>query len=132
MLPFLPREVWGKRPRFYVTGTINKYPVRGMLGAEGQNYFLRLGAAWLRGSEMAPGDAVTVSLELEGPQISNIAEVIADALLGNEKAKTFFNGMATFYRKNYIRWIESAKREETRIKRINEMVQLLEAGKREK
>jgi uncharacterized protein YdeI (YjbR/CyaY-like superfamily) len=31
-----------------------------------------------------------------------------------------------------MRWIESAKREETRAKRIAEMIGLLSAGKREK
>ncbi len=61
-LPFLPRDVWGPRPRFHVTGTINGCVVRGCLGAQGSAYFLRLGAAWLRDSGIRPGDNVTVSL----------------------------------------------------------------------
>jgi hypothetical protein len=36
------------------------------------------------------------------------------------------------HRKNYIRWIESAKRPETRAARISEMMKLLNAGRREK
>jgi len=40
--------------------------------------------------------------------------------------------LATFYRNTYIKWIESAKRPETRAARIEEMVQLLKAGKKQK
>ena len=109
-LPFLPREVWGARPRFYVTGAINGHAVRGLLGAAGKDYFLRLGASWLRDSGIEPGMNVTVSLSLEGPQESNLAADITKTLSSSEKAKTFFDGLPTFYRKNFIRWIESAKR----------------------
>jgi len=64
-IPFLPRDVWGARPRYYVMGTINDIPVRGTLGALGQEYFLRLGAVWLRDSGIEPGANVTVRLSLE-------------------------------------------------------------------
>ncbi len=131
-LPFSPREFWGVRPRYPVSGTVNDVPVRGTLGALGQAYFLRLGAAWLRDSGIEPGATVTVKLSLEGPHEGNLAPDIATALSSNPKAKIFFDGLPTFYRKNFIRWIESAKRDETRTRRIDEMVRLLEEGKRER
>ena len=131
-IPFSPREVWGAKPRYYVMGTINGISVRGTLGASGQDYFLRLGAAWMRDSGIESGANISVRLSLEGPQEDNIASDIAKALSENKKAKTFFDGLPTFYRKNFIRWIEGAKREETRVRRINEMLMLLEEGKREK
>lgn len=127
-IPFPPREVWGVKPRYHVAGTINGISVRGTLGALGQNYFLRLGATWMRDSGVELGTNVTVQLSLEGPQEDNIASDIAKALSGNKKAKAFFEGLPT----NFMRWIESAKREETRVKRITEMIKLLEEGKREK
>jgi hypothetical protein len=64
-IPFSPREVWGAKPRYQVTGTINGIPVRGTLGASGQDYFLRLGAAWMRDSGIEPEANVTVRLSLE-------------------------------------------------------------------
>ena len=79
-----------------------------------------------------PAANVTVQLSLEGPQEGSISSDISKALSGNKKAKVFFDGLPTFYRKNFIRWIESAKREQTRIKRINEMINLLSEGKLEK
>ena len=131
-IPFSPREVWGAKPRFHVTGTINGMPVRGTLGALGQDYFLRLGAKWMQDCGIEPAANVTVQLSLEGPQEGSISSDISKALSGNKKAKVFFDGLPTFYRKNFIRWIESAKREQTRIKRINEMINLLSEGKLEK
>jgi hypothetical protein len=64
-IPFSPREVWGAKPRYYVSGTINGFAVRGCLGALKQNYFLRLSAAWLRESGINAGDEVSVKLEPE-------------------------------------------------------------------
>ena len=64
-IPFSPREVWGARPRYYVMGTINDNAVRGTLGALGQDYFLRLGAVWMRASGITPGENVMVKLSIE-------------------------------------------------------------------
>jgi len=64
-IPFSPREVWGAKPRYYVTGTINDFAVRGTLGALGQEYFLRLAAAWIRESGIDIGKSVAVTLSIE-------------------------------------------------------------------
>ena len=64
-IPFSPREVWGAKPRYSVTGTINGISVRGTLGALGQDYFLRLGKTWMRDSEIDVGENVMVRLSLE-------------------------------------------------------------------
>ncbi len=70
-IPFSPREVWGARPRYPVSGTINDIGVRGTLGALGKDYFLRLAAAWLRGSGIEAGANVTVKLSLAEPLLSS-------------------------------------------------------------
>ncbi len=72
-IPFSPRDVWGAKPRFHVTGTINGMPVRGTLGALGQEYFLRLGAKWMHAAGIAPGTKVTVLLSVESPQGASIS-----------------------------------------------------------
>jgi hypothetical protein len=64
-IPFSPREVWGAKPRYYVTGTINDFPVHGTLGALGQDYFLRLSTAWKNDSGIEPGETVIVKLSPE-------------------------------------------------------------------
>jgi uncharacterized protein YdeI (YjbR/CyaY-like superfamily) len=46
------------------------------------------------------------------------------------KALKSFNSLAPSYRKNYIRWIISAKKEETRLKRLSETISLLEKNEK--
>jgi hypothetical protein len=131
-MPFNPNEVSGVKQRHYITGTINGYGVRGSLGSDGKQYFLPLGAAWRRGCGLVAGDQVDVALSPEGPQSETMSTDVAKALNGEPQAKAFFESLATFYRNTYIKWIESAKRPETRSARIREMIELLKAGKKQK
>ena len=69
-IPFLPKEIWGAKPRYYVTGTINDIPVRGTLGAFGQDHFLRLSATWLKDSGIKIGTNVLVKLSIDERRLS--------------------------------------------------------------
>jgi hypothetical protein len=132
LIPFSPNDVWGKKQRHHILGTVNGFPIRGSLGSDGGQYFIVLGAAWRRGCGIGAGTPVDVLISPEGPQSDALPSDVAQALDSEPKAREFFESLATFYRNNYIRWIESAKRPETRAKRINEMVALLRAGKKQK
>ena len=131
-LPFNPNDVWGVKGRHYITGSVNGHGVRGSLGSDGTQYFLPLGAAWRRDCGLDAGTKVDVVLSPEGPQSESLSADVASALDAEPQAKAFFESLATFYRNTYIKWIESAKRPETRTARINEMVNLLKAGKKQK
>src|SRR5215510_827072 len=131
-IPFDPNYVWGIKQRHYISGTVNGCKVRGALESNGSQFFLSLGAAWRRDNHLDAGAEVEVVLSPEGPQSEQLSPDIASALDAEPEAKAFFDSLASFYRKNYIRWIESAKRPETRSARIAEMVALLKAGKKQK
>ena len=131
-IPFNPNEVWGVKQRHHITGSINGWRVRGSLGSDGSQYVLPLGAAWRRDSGVEAGMEVEVVLTPEGPQADALAGDIRAALDSEPQAKAFFESLATFYRNGYIRWIESAKRPQTRSARIAEMLSLLIAGKKQR
>jgi hypothetical protein len=131
-LPFNPNDVWGTKQRHYITGTVNGSGVRGSLGSDGKQYFLPLGAAWRRDCGLEAGAKVDVVLSPEGPQSESLSPDVARALDVEPQARAFFESLATFYRNTYIKWIESAKRPETRTARISEMIDLLKAGKKQK
>jgi hypothetical protein len=131
-LPFNPNEVWGTKQRHHITGSVNGYPIRGSLGSDGTQFFLLIGAAWRRDCGLDAGTTVEVVLSPEGPQLEELAADIASALEAEPQAKAFFEALATFYRNGYIKWIEGAKRPETRSKRLKEMMDLLRAGKKQK
>jgi len=131
-LPFDPSAAWGDRERYDVTGTINGHKVRGKLTSRAGGHFLELGPAWCRDPTVAVGAQIVVSLAPEGPQLGAMAEDIAAALEAEPAARRFFESLATFYRKNFTRWIEGAKRPDTRAKRIAETVATLKSGTRER
>jgi hypothetical protein len=131
-LPFDPSTEWGDKDRHDVTGTIAGYKVRGKLTPRDHAYYLELGPSWCRDGSVVAGARVAVELGPEGPQVGAMADDIGAALDAEPAARRFFESLATFYRKNFIRWIEDARRPETRAKRIAETVATLKAGKRER
>ncbi len=131
-VPFDPNAIWGIKQRHHIRGTVNGYRVRGSLGSDGNQYFLSLGAAWRRDCGLEAGDKVEVALYPEGPQSESLAVDVLAALDAEPQAKAFFESLASFYRNTYIKWIESAKRPETRNARINKVIELLKTGKKQK
>jgi uncharacterized protein YdeI (YjbR/CyaY-like superfamily) len=55
---------------------------------------------------------------------------IAKAVKSNSKAWTFFKTLPPREQKNFVVWIHTAKRPETREKRIKESIAILAAGKK--
>ena len=133
VLPFDPEKAWGPKARYHVRGTINGRDVRGALEQFREGYFLPLGPAYRRGAGLDLGDLVTVMLEPEGPQSAALAPDIVAALDAEPEAAKFFDGLATFYRKNYLRWIDATRRSpEVRAQRIAELVELMKAGRKQR
>jgi hypothetical protein len=132
-VPFDPNTMWGTKPRHHIRGTVNGMPVRGTIGPTPGGFGFTLGPAWLRGCGLAVGDTVTVDIEPEGPQRDDLAADIAAALDEHPQAAAFFDSLAQFYRRAYLRWIDATKRQpEQRVQRIAEMIRLLEAGHKER
>lgn len=64
------------------------------------------------------------------PRIPELPAYIADALKTNPGAWAFFRELAPGYRRHFVVWIHTAKRPETRDKRIRESIRLLAARKK--
>ncbi|MGV3722543.1 MAG: YdeI/OmpD-associated family protein [Actinomycetota bacterium] len=127
-LPFNPTEAWGAKDRHHVNGMVGGMTVRGPLTLEDGAWRLALGPAWLRDHPIAPGDSIAVTLSAEGPQRSALAPDLAAALDAEPEAGAFFDALATFYRKGYLKWLDGAsRRPELRKQRIQEWVRLLKA-----
>src|SRR5262245_34766724 len=120
-LPFDPAEAWGAKERHHVTGAINGCGVRGPLAQAAGGWRLPLGPAWRRDVGIEPGDRVTVWLAAEGPQRDSLPSDVAKALEEYPEAGAFFDSLATFYRKGYLRWLEgAARRPAVRAERVKE------------
>jgi hypothetical protein len=132
-VPFDPDAVWGRKTRHLVGGTIDGRRVRGSLDTVGEGYGLTLGPMWVRDCGVEVGSTVVVVLQPEGPQRDDLAPDVAAALAASPAAGEFFDSLAQFYRKAYVRWIEATKRRpEERPERIAEVIRLLEAGQKQR
>ncbi len=128
-VPFDPDEVWGAKPRHHIAGTVAGHRIRGVVETVGDDRGVLLGPAWRRDNGPAPGDRVEVELSPEGPQRADLAEDLAAALDANPAAGAFFDSLAQFYRRAYLRWVDGTKRRpELRAARVAELVELLAAG----
>jgi uncharacterized protein YdeI (YjbR/CyaY-like superfamily) len=63
------------------------------------------------------------------PMPSKLPAYIEAALRSNAKAWRHFEALAPSHRRRYFAWIESAKREETKLRRLKEAIRLLARGK---
>jgi len=88
---------------------------------------------WMRDTGVTAGENVTVELAAEGPQRDDLAGDFSAALEANPAATAFWDMLAQFYRKAYVRWIDSTtRRPQLRAARITEVVDLLAAGIKER
>lgn len=64
------------------------------------------------------------------PEIPDLPDDVAEALTANPKAWDFFRGLAATDRRHFVAWVHTAKREETRQRRLAEAIRLLAAGQK--
>ena len=132
-LPFDPDEAWGPKTTHRVHGTVAGHGVRAVVEPTAEGHAIVLGAAWRRDCGVAPGDEVTVVLAPEGPQREGLAPDLAAAFDADPEAGAFFDSLAQFYRKAYLRWIDATTRKpDLRVARIAEVVELCRQGVKER
>ena len=78
---------------------------------------------WKRAPTSRSGDAPRLS-------VSSLPSYIEETLKTDPRAWQYFKQLAPSYQRAYIGWIESAKREETKEKRLREALSLLAAGRK--
>ena len=128
---FDPDEVWGAKRRHHVAGTVNGHRLRAVVEAVDGGPGLALGPAWRRDCGVEPGDRVQVRIAPEGPQRADLPADVAAALDADPAAGQFFDSLAQFYRKGYLRWIDATRRDPSlRAGRIAAAVRLLADGQK--
>ena len=133
VVPFDPDEAWGVKAVHHVNGTVNGRRVRVTLAPGDGGWAFSYGPPRALELGFTAGDEVAVELTPEGPQRGDLAEDIAAALAANPAAGAFFDTLAQFYRKAYLRYIDATtRRPDLRAARIAEVTDLLAAGVKER
>jgi len=123
-------EVGEGAKRFPVVATVNGYAWRTTVTRMRGEFLLGLNRAAREEAGVEAGDTVEVKLELDTvPREVEVPEALADALAGDSVARAAFERLAYTHRKEYARWIDEAKRDETRQRRVAQALEMLHQGK---
>ncbi len=118
----------GKRPP--VSVTIKGHTYRSTIAVMGGAYMLSVSSENRESAGVAAGDEVDIDIEVDHePREVTVPADLADALACEEEAKRFFDGLSYTQQLLYVTWIESAKKAETRERRVTEAVAKLRDGK---
>ena len=116
--------------RFPVRATVNGYSWRTTVTPMRGEALLGLNRAVRESAGVQAGDTVEVAIELDAaPREVDVPEALAGALAGDPAAKAAFEALAFTHRKEYARWVDDAKRQETRDRRVAQALEMLRQGK---
>ena len=123
-------EVGEGAKRFPVVATVNGYTWRTTVTRMRGEFLLSLNRAVREQAGVEAGDAVEVELELDtAPREVEVPVALANALAEDSQARAAFARLAYTHRKEYARWIDEAKRDETRQRRVAQALEMLRQGK---
>ena len=131
-IPFDVEKTFGKK-RVKIKATIEGEPYRGTLVRMGSpNYMLLVLKEIREKIGKSFGDEVVVELEedLEPRQVDVPAD-LQQALQANPKAQSIFSRLSYTHQREYVRWVTEAKRDQTRMDRVQRTIELLTQGKSE-
>ena len=119
----------GHRPP--VTVTIGGHAYQTTVARMGGRFLIPLSAENRTAAGVAAGDQVEVDMALDsGPREVTVPGDLAAALEHDDTARATFDGLSYTHRKEWVRWIEEAKKAETRATRLAKTMESLRAGKR--
>jgi hypothetical protein len=122
-------EFFGTRARVPVRGTINGFPFRSSLMPMSGCHMMPVNKILRDGAGVKPGDMVEVAMERDDEERTVEAPaVLKKALAKNKEAKGNWGKLSFTHKKEMANWIEQAKQEETRVRRLAKVVSVLEKG----
>jgi hypothetical protein len=130
-IPFdVEKEFGSKKPK--VKAMIEGVPYRGLLvRMGGPNHILIILKGIREQIGKTFGDEIQVSVELDTEErVIEIPKDLMKELKRDKDAKAFFDKLSYTHRKEYVNWINEAKKPETRQNRVVKTIKMLKKGKR--
>jgi hypothetical protein len=115
----------GKRPP--VSVTVNGVTYRTRIAVYGGKSYIPLRRELRQRAGLAVGDRAIIEMNADlAPRLVEVPDDLEAALAENEPASRAFEAMAYTHRKEYVVWVNSAKRPDTRLRRIEETMRRLQ------
>lgn len=128
-LPFSVEEAFGVKGQVKVKATFDGVSYRGSIANMGEGHMLLLRNDIRAAIGKSHGDTVSVTVQRDTEErVVEVPEVLKAKFKTHPKAEVFYNSLSYTNRKEYVRWIETAKREETKIKRLEKTIEMLLGG----
>ena len=125
-VPLDVRALFGQaRPP--VRATVNGHSFQSTIAVYGGRYYLGLNREVRAAAGVEVGDLLSVDLERDEDERTVALPGDLEAALDGP-ARAAFDGLSYTHRREYVRWIEEAKREETRKRRVARAVEMLRTG----
>ena len=132
-VPFDVEAAFGsKKPK--VKAMIEDIPYRGLLVRMGtENHLLIILKGIREQISKTFGDKVKITVELDTePRVIDVPVELKKAFKIEKDAKVFFEELAYTHQREYVTWINEAKREGTRQARIAKTIEMLKKHKKTK
>lgn len=130
-IPFDVEKTYGKK-RIKVKAKIGGEPYRGSLVRMGGDcHMLGVRKDIREKIGKSIGDEVEIEIQEDSePRVVTIPEDLRQAFNREPEAEKLFSQLSYTHQKEYVQWIEEAKREETRRNRIGQTIKMLKQGKK--
>ena len=113
--------------RVAVVVTIGGYSYRTTVAPMAGEFFVPLAAEHREAAGVSAGQEIDVDIAVDDqPREVVVPEDVAAAL---GEARAGFDALAYSHRKEWVRWVEGAKKPETRANRVAKTVEAIRAGK---
>ena len=130
-VPFdVEKEFGSKRPK--VRATIEGVPYRGLLVRMGSEHHMLIILKGIREQiGKTFGDEINITVEPDTePRVIEIPKDLEKEFKKEKEAKVFFDKLSYTHQKEYVTWINDAKKEETRQNRVTKTIEMLKKGKK--
>jgi hypothetical protein len=117
----------GNRRSFRVKGRIDKYPIRGiaLMPIKGGGFIMPLNAEIRKGIGKTKGACIKLEVEVDDEFAFTLPPDLMECLEDEAGALAFFKQLTKGHQGYFIKWVISAKTEETRAKRMAQMINAL-------
>jgi len=130
-IPFDVEKAFGSKGRVSVKATIGKEAFHTSIFPTGDGgHHMMFNKAMQKAANAKAGDTITMSLELDKGTEPEVPAPLKAALKADKDAAAKFKALTPAGRREFINWILSAKREETRVERSAKALKMVMAGKK--
>lgn len=131
-IPFDVEQNFGSKSRVMVKGTINGIAYKGTLMPHGNGeHYMVVNKSLREAAQVTAGSMASVTMERDAEaRTVPVPEDLVQELTAHPEAEAIFNQFSYSCQKEYVDWIDSAKKAETRQSRIQKSIEKISAGQK--